>query len=38
LDGKKNLEKSVEEYKQSVIDKYVKKKATQQELSRYLQI
>jgi len=38
LDGKKNLEKSVQEYKQSVIDKYVEKKAKQQELSSYLKI
>ena len=38
LDGKRNLGKSVEEYKQSVIDEYVEKKAKQQELSSYLKI
>jgi hypothetical protein len=32
---KKNLKKSVEDYKQSVIDAYVEKKASQKEFGSY---
>lgn len=38
LNGRKNVEKIVEEYKQSLIDNYDRKKATQQELSSYLKM
>lgn len=35
LGQKKNLQKRIEDYKQSVIDAYLEKKATQHEYSSY---
>ena len=35
LGHKKNLQESIEDYKQSVINAYVQKKATQQEFGSY---